>query len=198
MPKTADADAIEVEYQEVPSDPSVDPSAPTTEPRPIDGPAPLTRSDVLRCARALNSQIVGMSGAIETAAFTPGRIRPEFLRAWHAWCGAFLADAARLERVIFKAQDEAAMLARYGAKRDWWRQGIAEELKMAAAVGAASEVKQPEPISARSWRRWPLFVIIPASVGVVVGSYLSVRWMFRQLVEGVQTAGDREQSGEEK
>lgn len=188
-----DAASIEVEYQEVPSDPAPSPSV---APRPCPGPEPLTRSDVLRCARSIAAQVTGMAGAIETAALTPGRVRPEFMRAWHAWCGAFLADASRLERVIFKCQTEAALLANYGARRDWWRNAIAEELKVGTAVGA--QEKQPEPISPRSWRRWPLWLILPASFGAVCGTYMATRWMFKQLVEGVQTAGDREQSGEDK
>ena len=190
-----DAASIEVEYTVAPPDPP----APSVEPRPIDGPAPLTRSDVLRCSRAIQAQVVGMSGAIETAAFTPGRVRPEFLNAWHAWAGDFLANCARLERELWKMQAEAQKLAGYAARRDEWRAGIAAELGRSVATVGAQETPKPAP---EPWssapRKWPWFIWMPVGAGSLFAAYISVRWVFRKCMESINDAGDREQSGEDK
>jgi hypothetical protein len=185
---TPDGDAIEATYTESAA------TSPPVEPVPCPGPVPATRSEVLQCARSLTAQVTGLAGALETAALTPGRVRPIFLTAWRRWMGAFLADAARLERVLFKAVDEAPRLAGYGRRLGEWRRGIVVELETAVQVGQVAPTPAVPPISARSWRRWPLWVIIPGSFGAVIGTYMATRYMFRQLLESVNSAGDREQS----
>jgi hypothetical protein len=195
MPKnvTAETDAasIEASFVEVHEPtPAADP--PPVEPRPIPGPAPLTRSDVLRCARSIQAQVVGLSGCLEQAALTPGRIRPEFLNAWHAWVGDYLANVSRLERELWQSQVEAAKLAGYAKRRDEWRGGIAAELgATSAGVGA-----QEAPKQVIAPRKFPWFVWIPTGFGCVVGAYLATRWLFRQCVDSMHSEGDREQSGE--
>ena len=199
---TNDADAIEATYTETRDEheqPVGEPqAAPPVEPIPCPGPVQATRSDVLRCARSLAAQVTGLAGAIENAALTPNRVRPVFLTAWRRWTGAFLADTARLERVLFKVADEAPLLEGYAKRLAEWREGIKAELGTAAQVGKSENAPaEPKPISVHSWRRWPWWVIVPGSVGAVIGTYMATRWMFRQLLEGAVNAGDREQSGEQ-
>ena len=189
----AATEPIEATFTELPPDAPA--PAPAVDPLPCPGTDPLSRADVLRFAHTLHAQVVGLGAAVEGAALTAGRVRPEFTRAWRTWSGAFMADVARLERSLFVAQDEARLCAGYAGRLAEWRRAIAAEMG-AAQASAPAAAKQPDPISKHSWRRWPWFVIVPGSVGAVFGTYFGVRWMFRQLLESVQSAGDREQSGE--
>lgn len=202
MPKnvTAETDAasIEASFVEVHEPtPAADP--PPVEPRPIPGPAPLTRSDVLRCARSIQAQVVGLSGCLEQAALTPGRIRPEFLNAWHAWVGDYLANVSRLERELWQSQVEAAKLAGYAKRRDEWRGGIAAELGRGAEVGAVKSTQDaPKKGTWAAPSHWPVWIWAPVGLGACVSAFLSVRWVFRRCMESLNDAGNREQSGEEK
>ena len=178
-------DVIEADYKVMPEEPSV-------EPRPCPEPPPLLRDDVLRAVRTLVAQVTGLAAAVEGAALAPGRTRPVFLTSWRKWCGAFLADAQRLERSIFKEQEEARRVAGYAGRLVEWRQALAEELGAPAAVGADA----PAPAAAPTGKKpWPWFVWIPVGFGSVVGAYMSVRWVFRKCLESIDTAGDREQEG---
>jgi len=178
-------DVIEADYKVMPEDPPV-------EPRPCPEPPPLMRDDVLRATRTLVAQVTGLAAAVEGAALTAGRMRPEFMRAWRAWSGAFLADAQRLERAIFKEQEEARRIAGYAGRLAEWRQALAEELGAPAAAGAEPQAAAAAPTGKKPW---PWFVWIPVGFGSVVGAYMSVRWVFRKCLETIDTAGDREQEG---
>jgi hypothetical protein len=177
----------------------VDPPEPV-EPQPCPGPAPLTRSDVLRCARTLAAQVSGLAGLVEQLALTPGRVRPAFLKGWRSWCGTYLADAARLERLdVFKLQEEAARLAGYAGRLAEWRGGIAAEVGAAGQAPIPTETPAaPKPATWAAPPKWPWFIWMPVGFGAVVGAYMSVRWVFRQCLENLVTAGDREQAGEPK
>jgi hypothetical protein len=152
---------------------------------------------VLRCARSIQAQVVGMAGAIETVAFTPGRVRPEFLNAWHKWCGDYLENVSRLERELWKAQAEAQKLAGYAKRRDEWRQAIAAELGQTATAGAVKSTQdEPKKGTWAAPRSWPVWIWAPVGLGACVSAYFSVRWLFRRCWESLNDAGDREQSGE--
>ena len=196
-------DILDVAFTELTNDePTATPPASSAPPpsasvEPIPCPdQPLTREDVLRCARSLAAQVTGLAGMLEQRALTPGQVRPEFMRGWRKWCGAFLADAQRLERTdILKLQDEAKRLDGWGRRLREWRGGIAAE------VGAVQVAKREEPKAKPQGflaapQHWPLWVWAPVGAGCAWGAYISVRWLFRQLFGQMSDQGDREQSGE--
>lgn len=178
-------DVIEADYKEMPA-----------EPRPCPEPPPLAREDVLGAARTLAARVTGLAAAVEQAALAPDRVRPEFLKAWRAWAGAFLADAQRLERSIFKEQVEAGRVAGYARRLAEWQRALAAELGGAQAGAAAPAEPEADkaPWSAAP-RRWPWFVWMPVGAGALFGAYMSVRWVFRKCLEAVNDSGDREQEG---
>ena len=184
---------IEATFTESPPDPPA-------EPQPCPGTDPLSRADVLRFAHTLAAQVVGLGAAVEGAALTAGRVRPEFTRAWRVWCGSFMADVARLERSLFVAQDEARLCAGYAGRLAEWRRAIAAELGAGGVrVGAVQENANAAHPAKAFWSapaKWPIWIWAPVGLGACVSAFLSVRWVFRRCMSSLQDAGDREQSGE--
>jgi hypothetical protein len=159
-------DATEVSYRDDEFEPSV-------------SPPPLTRAQVVTEARIVMAQAQGIAGLVEQAAMNP-RMRREFLNSWRRWFGALIGYTSWLERNHFDWEEALKTVRQREAALGMWRAGLQMELQQGVppTVGATAppvEVKKPGVLANVPW-----WVLIPAGVGVAVGGYYGMRYIFRQ------------------
>lgn len=164
------ANVIEATEADAPYEPSV-------------APPKLTRADVLTRVRLISAQAQGLAGAVEQSAFNP-RMRTEFVDAWRRWYGSLLGWVLALERLPFHIDDVMPMLTQRENALKTWRQGFSIEMG-AQQAGAGAAQAQPqqaptEPAKKGILSTIPWWVLIPAGLGVAVGGYYGMRWVFRQ------------------
>jgi hypothetical protein len=167
----------------MPADPNVietteadEPYAPSVEPPKPDRAAVLTR------VRVLAAQAQGLAGAIEQAALNP-RMRTDFVDAWRRWYGSVVGWHIALERLPFHSDDVLPMLKQREKMLATWRQGFSIEMNPQQQVGAAPAQPDPAPEPQKKpgiLSTVPWWVLIPAGVGVAVGGYYGMRWIFQR------------------
>jgi hypothetical protein len=170
----------------MPADPNVIEATEADEPyEPSVAPPKPDRAAVLTRVRVLAAQVQGLAGAIEQAAQN-SRMRTDFIDAWRRWHGSIMGWHIALERLPFHADDVIPMLKDRERMLQTWRQGFQTEMNPAqaqAAVGAAQPQMQQEPIPEKKpgiLSTIPWWVLIPAGLGVAVGGYYGMRWIFQR------------------
>jgi hypothetical protein len=166
----ADPNIIETTEADAPYEPSVTPPK-------------LTRADVLTQVRILATQVNAFGVLVEQAARN-ARMRTEFVDAWRRWAGSFVGWHIALERTPFHPEVAVPMLRQREGMLKTWRQGLDTEMGQAqqAGVGVAQPAPASEPVPEKKGilSTIPYWVLIPAGIGVAVGGYYGMRWVFRQ------------------
>jgi len=168
----------------MPADPNVIEATEADEPyEPSVQPPTLNRAAVLTRVRVLAAQVQGLAGAIEQASQN-SRMRTDFVDAWRRWHGSVMGWHIALERLPFHADDVIPMLKQREKMLQTWRQGFQTEMNPAqAGVGAAQPQMQQEPVQEKKpgiLSTVPWFILIPAGIGVAVGGYYGMRWIFQR------------------
>jgi len=144
---------------------------------PSVAPPPLTRAQVLTEARILLAQATGVGALVEQAAMNP-HMRHDFLHAWRRWLGSVIGQCGFWERRPFDYDSALKNIREREAALKMWRVGLQMEISppppLVVGTAPPAEVRKPGILANVPW-----WVLIPAGLGVAVGGYYGMRYMFR-------------------